>query len=208
VEPAQSSPPVAPTRGNSSQLAPSPPPISSPEIQSPPVKRTRRQRNELELFRDHEEEGELLLSPLSAPATPLPVTQPATTLTTKPSTLLECHSTCNRLQPGRHRHQHHHHPPHRHHHHRQGRGSQARLLQANSRRPRFQSRHSTWRHHILHHHQNRRHRLHHHHYHRQGLRIKKTGIYFLTQENNVLLLIRSSTTQDPPAPCLGQRFET
>jgi hypothetical protein len=55
VELPQPSPPVASTGGNSSQPAPSlpppaPPPISLPEIRSPPAKRTRRRRNEVELL--------------------------------------------------------------------------------------------------------------------------------------------------------------
>jgi hypothetical protein len=51
------------------QPVPSP---SSPEVITPPPKRTRRRRNEVELLRGLEEEGELLFSPLFGVASPLP----------------------------------------------------------------------------------------------------------------------------------------
>jgi hypothetical protein len=43
----------------------------SPEVNTPPAKRKRRRSNEVELLRGLEEEGELLLSPLSWTASPL-----------------------------------------------------------------------------------------------------------------------------------------
>jgi hypothetical protein len=57
----------------------SPPTPPSPEVMSPPPKRVRRRRNELELLRDAEGEGELLLSPLSctSPSPPSPSPPPS-----------------------------------------------------------------------------------------------------------------------------------
>jgi hypothetical protein len=45
---------------------------SLPEVTMPPPKRIRRRRNKVELLRGQEGEGELLLSPLSGVASPLP----------------------------------------------------------------------------------------------------------------------------------------
>jgi hypothetical protein len=45
-------------------------PLPSPEIVSPPAKRTRKWRTEVELLRGLEEEGEFLVSPLSGAASP------------------------------------------------------------------------------------------------------------------------------------------
>ncbi len=61
------------TAGGSS---PTPP---SPEVLSPPPKRVRRRRNELELLRDAEGEGDLLFSPLSctSPSPPSPSSSPS-----------------------------------------------------------------------------------------------------------------------------------
>jgi hypothetical protein len=54
------------------------PPLSSPEIHTPPAKRSKRMRcNEVELLRGLEREGELLCSPLSCTASPLPSSPPS-----------------------------------------------------------------------------------------------------------------------------------
>jgi hypothetical protein len=70
--PAQPTNPVAATPAGrlASPLSRAPLPSSPPEIISPPAKRTRRQRNEVELLWNLELEGEFLLYPLSCPATP------------------------------------------------------------------------------------------------------------------------------------------
>ncbi len=72
IVPAQPTNPVATTSAGrlASPLSRAPLPSSPPEIVSPPTKKTRRQRNEVELLWDLEPEGEFLLSPLSCPATP------------------------------------------------------------------------------------------------------------------------------------------
>jgi hypothetical protein len=86
-----SSLPVAAAGGDPPLPALSTPPhtsqtLPSPELLTPPAKRTRRRRNEVELLRDHEEDNELLLSPFSAPATPHTATLHASTPPTTPTT--------------------------------------------------------------------------------------------------------------------------
>jgi hypothetical protein len=75
--------PPLPALSTPPHTSPTPP---SPELLTPPAKRTRRRRNEVELLRDHEEDNELLLSPLSAPATPHTATLHASTPPTTPTT--------------------------------------------------------------------------------------------------------------------------
>ncbi len=74
------------------QLA-SPPP--SPEAITPPAKRTRKRRNEVELLRGLGEEGELLLSPISCAASP-PSLSP---LSFSPSSPLRLQSSSSALPP-------------------------------------------------------------------------------------------------------------
>jgi hypothetical protein len=63
------------------------PPLLSPEIHTPPAKRSkRRRRNEVELQCRLEREGELLLSPLSCTALPLPSSPPSPLCSHTPST--------------------------------------------------------------------------------------------------------------------------
>jgi hypothetical protein len=88
-EPALPSPPVAaadPPLPTLSTPPPAPPPPPSPEINSPPAKKTRLRRNKVELLRDHEEENELILSPLSVPAMPASATLHVTTPPSTPTT--------------------------------------------------------------------------------------------------------------------------
>jgi hypothetical protein len=68
------------------------PPLSSPEVNTPPAKWTRRRRNGVELLRGLVEEGKLLLSPLSCAALPLLFSLPSpcrshTSLTASPRLL-------------------------------------------------------------------------------------------------------------------------
>jgi hypothetical protein len=78
--PASKSTPM-PTPEAASPTPPSPQqpvsPLSLPEVNTPPAKRTRRQHNGVELLRGLEGEGELLLSPLSCTASLLPFLPPS-----------------------------------------------------------------------------------------------------------------------------------
>ncbi len=62
------------------------PPLTLSEVNTQPAKGTRRQRNELELLRGLVEEGELLLSPLSCPASPPLFSLPLPSRSHAPST--------------------------------------------------------------------------------------------------------------------------
>jgi hypothetical protein len=75
--------PPLPALSTPPHTSPTPP---SPEFLTPPAKRTRRRRNEVELLRDHVDDNEMLLSPLSAPATPHTATLHASTPLTTPTT--------------------------------------------------------------------------------------------------------------------------
>jgi hypothetical protein len=85
--PAQLSSPVAaaPMGGDISSPSVTPPPPSLPKLQPPPAKRTRKRQNEVELLRDSEVETDLLLSPLSCPATPPSNASPPPPAPTTPS---------------------------------------------------------------------------------------------------------------------------